>query len=241
VRSGQEAAAMAAENNPSVVSALFTLAGARAAVDVAFANLLPQLSLQGQTFQETNPLQRGLNERGYQITANLSVPLYQGGAEYSGVRQARETVTAQERTVADARRAAVQSAVQAWQTLEAALAAADSSRAAVQANEVALQGEQRQALVGTATTLDVLVTQQTLLNARLTLVQNLANIITGSYGVASAIGRLTARDLGLPVVFYDDTAYYNAVKNKWFGLSGPPESRLYRTVSTSQPTSVSRR
>ncbi len=127
----------------------------------------------------------------------------------------------------------MQNAVQAWQTLEAALAAADSSRAAVQANEVALQGEQRQALVGTATTLDVLVTQQTLLNARLTLVQNLANIVTASYSVASAIGRLTARDLGLPVVFYDDTAYYQAVKNKWFGVSGPPELRLYRTVSTS--------
>ncbi len=64
--------------------------------------------------------------------------------------------------------------------------------------------------------------------------QNLANIVTGSYAVASAIGRLTARDLGLPVVFYDDTAYYNAVKNKWFGVSGPPESRLYRTVSATQ-------
>jgi outer membrane protein len=233
VRNGQEAAAMAGENNPTVIAALFNLAAARDAVDIAFASLLPQLSVQGQLFQETNPLQRGLNERGYQVTANLSVPLYQGGAEYSAVRAAKETAAQQERLVAEARRTAVQNAVQAWQTLEAALAAADSSRAAVQANEVAVQGEQRQALVGTATTLDVLVTQQTLLNARLTLVQNLANIVTASYAVASAIGRLTARDLGLPVVFYDDTAYYNAVKNKWFGLSGPPESRLYRAASPS--------
>jgi outer membrane protein len=36
--------------------------------------------------------------------------------------------------------------------------------------------------------------------------------------VASALGRLTARDLHLPVPLYDDTAYYNAVKNKWSGL-----------------------
>ena len=233
VRNGQDAAAMAGENNPSVVAALFNLAAARDAVDIAFASLLPQLNVQGQIFQETNPLQRGLSERGYQVTANLSVPLYQGGSEYSAVRAAKETAAQQERLVADARRTAVQNAVQAWQTLEAALASADSSRAAVQANEVAVEGEQRQALVGTATTLDVLVQTQTLLNARLTLVQNLSNIITASYAVASAIGRLTARDLGLPVVFYDDTAYYNAVKNKWFGLSGPPESKLYRAVSAS--------
>ncbi|HJS85150.1 MAG TPA: TolC family outer membrane protein [Acetobacteraceae bacterium] len=234
VRNGQEAAAMAGENNPTVIAALFNLAAARDAVDVAFANLLPQLSLQGQAFHQSNQLIRGLDANGYQVTANLSVPLYQGGAEYSAVRAAKQTATQQERAVADARRTAVQNAVQAWQTLEAALAAADSSRAAVAANEIAVQGEQRQALVGTATTLDVLVQTQTLLNARLTLVQNLANIVTASYAVASAIGRLTARDLGLPVVFYDDTAYYNAVKNKWFGLSGPPLSQLYHTASTSE-------
>ncbi len=149
---------MAGDNNPTVVSALFNLAAARDAVDVAFAALLPQLSLQGQTFQSNNASARSFSSNGYQVVANLSVPLYQGGSEYSAVRQARETVAQQERLVADARRTAVQNAVQAWQTLQAALAAADSSRAAVQANEVALQGEQRQALVGTATTLDVLVT-----------------------------------------------------------------------------------
>ncbi len=221
VRNEQQAAAMAGDNNPSVIAALFNLAGSRNAVDVAFGALLPQLSLQSQAFSPTTPRRATSTSNGYQVLANLSVPLYQGGSEYAAVRQARETVTQDDRLVADARRTAVQNAVQAWQTLQAALASADSSRAAVQANQVALEGEERQALVGTATTLDVLVQQQTLLNARLTLVQNLASIVTASYGVASAIGRLTARDLALPVTYYDDTAYYQAVKNKWFGLSGP--------------------
>lgn len=227
IRNEQQAAAMAGDNNPQVIAALFNLAGAHNAVDVAFGALLPQLSLQGQAFQSTNATQRSFETNGYQVTANLSVPLYQGGAEYSAVRQARETVTQQSRVVDDARRTAVQNAVQAWETLQAARASADSSRAAVQANEIALEGIERQALVGTATTLDVLITQQTLLNSRINLVQNLANIVTASYSVASAIGRLTAHDLGLPVVSYDDTAYYEAVKNKWFGLSGPDEQQLY--------------
>jgi outer membrane protein len=231
VRSEQDAAGMAGDNNPAVIAALFNQAGARNAVDVAFSALLPQVSLQGQTFQSNNATSRSSQSNGYQVLANLSVPIYQGGSEYSAVRQARETVTQQERLVADARRTAVQNAVQAWQTLEAARAAADSSRAAVQASQVALEGEQRQALVGTATTLDVLIQQQSLLNARVSLVQNLANIVTASYSVASAIGRLTARDLGLRVTYYDDTGYYEAVKNKWFGVSGPDESRLYRTGS----------
>ncbi len=227
VRNEQQASMTAQDNNPAVIAALFNLAGARNAVDVAFGALLPQLSLQGQAFQSNNASLRNFQSNGYQVLANLSVPIYQGGTEYSAVRQAREMVTQQDRLVADARRTAVQNAVQAWQTLEAARASADSSRAAVQANQVAVEGVERQALVGTATTLDVLIQQQTLLNSRLALVQNLANIVTASYGVASAIGRLTARDLALPVNFYDDTAYYQAVKNKWFGVSGPSETRLY--------------
>jgi outer membrane protein len=33
------------------------------------------------------------------------------------------------------------------------------------------------------------------------------------------VGRLTAKDLALPVPLYDMEAYYRAVRNKWFGTS----------------------
>ncbi|MBV9249910.1 MAG: secretion protein, partial [Acetobacteraceae bacterium] len=65
---------------------------------------------------------------------------------------------------------------------------------------------------------DVLNAQQALLNSRTTLVQNLAQLVLASYQTAAAIGRLTASDLHLNVPLYDETAYYNAVKNRWVGL-----------------------
>ena len=49
------------------------------------------------------------------------------------------------------------------------------------------------------------------------LVQNLASLVTSSYAVAAALGRLTARDLNLNVPLYDDTAYYKAVHDRLFG------------------------
>ena len=146
------------------------------------------------------------------------MPIYQGGSEYSAVRQARQTAQQTRKLVDDARRTAVQNAVQAWETLVAAKASAASTREQIRANQIALEGVEREAIVGSRTTLDVLNAQQALLNSQVTLVQNLAQLITASYGVASALGRLTARDLHLPVPLYDDTAYYNAVKDKWVGL-----------------------
>jgi len=134
------------------------------------------------------------------------------------VRQARQQEQQTQRLVDDARRTAVQNAVQAWETLVAARAAADSTRSQIRANEIALEGVEREAIVGSRTTLDVLNAQQTLLNSQTSLVQNLAQLVNASYAVAAAIGRLTARDMHLPVPLYDETAYYNAVRDKWVGL-----------------------
>ena len=218
VKTARDASIMAANNNPLVVAALFNDAAAKDAIDVAFAQLMPQVSFQGQVFQQNNAAARSTQVNGYQAVGQLAVPVYQGGAEYSAVRQARQSAQQTTQQVDDARRTAVQAAVQAWEQLVAARASADSTREAVRANEIALEGVEREAIVGSRTTLDVLNAQQTLLNSRVSLVQNLAQIVTDSYQVAQAIGRLTAHDLHLPVPLYDETAYYEAVKNKWVGL-----------------------
>jgi outer membrane protein len=212
-----DANAMAAANNPNVVAALFTEAAAKDAFDVAYAALMPNLSLQGQAFRMENTTQAGEIEQGGQVLANLTVPIYQGGQEYAAIRQARQTEQQARKQVDDQRRQAVQAATSAWETYAAAKATIDSDKSAIHANEIALEGVQREAIVGSRTTLDVLNAEQALLASRVTLVQTLASFVTASYQVAVAVGRLTARDLDLHVPLYDETAYFNAVHNRWIG------------------------
>ncbi|MBS0559071.1 MAG: TolC family outer membrane protein [Proteobacteria bacterium] len=217
VKNQQQAAAMAASNNPNVIAALFKDASAKNQVDVQFSQLMPSVSVVGTLFQQQNQTLRSSSTNGYTVLAQVSVPLYQGGQEYASIRQARQQQQQTAKLVDDARRTAVQNAVDAWETLVAARASAASTRVQIQANQVALDGVEREAIVGSRTTLDVLNAQQALLNSQTTLVQNLAALVTASYSVASAIGRLTARDLNLPVPLYDETAYFNAVRDKWAG------------------------
>jgi outer membrane protein len=218
LRDEKEAIAMAESNNPTVIAARFTDAAAKDAVDVAFAALLPTVTLQAQAFQLSNSSSQATASNGYQATVNLTVPIYQGGAEYSAVRQARQQQETTQRQLDDARRTAVQNAVQAWETLIAARASANSTREQIRANEVALEGVEREAIVGSRTTLDVLNAQQTLLTSQTSLVQALTQLVNASYAVAMAVGRLTARDMHLPVPLYDETAYYRTVRDKWVGL-----------------------
>ena len=218
VRNALEAGQIAAANNPNVVAALFDEASARDNIDIQLADLLPQLTVQGQAFRNDNQLQPHTRLTGGQVTANLTVPLYQGGVEYSRVRQARQQAQQFRQTVDEQRRAATQQATQAWEQYQSSRAQVDSQRAAIRASEIALDGVQREAIVGSRTTLEVLNAEQELLNNRTNLVQALATAVLQSYLLASAVGRLTAQDLGLEVDPYDMRAYYNAVRNRWAGL-----------------------
>ncbi len=217
VGSKAQAAREAARNNPNVVVAVFAQAAAKDAVDVAIAALAPQLSVSASAFDENNPSGPHTASTGGQVLANLTVPLYQGGTEYAAIRQARDKVQAAFAALIDAQRTAVAQATQSWEALRASQAAVRSSQAQIHADAIALDGTERQEIVGTRTTLDVLNAQQALLNAQTQQIQNIGNVVTSSYGILAAIGRLTATDLGLPVHHYDDLKYYHAVKEALFG------------------------
>lgn len=212
-----QADALAGRNNPNVVAALFTDSAARDAFDVAYSALLPTVNVQVSAFRNSNQAFPGFSESGGQVLGNISFPLYQGGSEYAAIRQARQQEIQARKQLEDQRRTAVQAATAAWEQLAAARASIASNRSAVRANEIAVEGLEREALVGSRTTLDVLLGVQSLLQAQTALVQALATLVISSYQVAQAVGRLTARDLSLNVPLYDDTAYYKAVRDLWIG------------------------
>jgi outer membrane protein len=216
-RTIDEAKALAARNNPNVIAALFTNSAAKDNFDQQYARLMPNLSLQGLLSRGKDVQTQNLTQKVAEGQITMTVPIYQGGIEYAAIRQARQQEQQARDKVDDARRTAVQQAVSGWETYYATKASIESDHAQVRANEIALEGVQREALVGSRTTQDVLNQEQNLLQARTQLVQDLAKLVTASYSVAAAAGRLTARDLGLQVPLYDETAYYKAVRNKWIG------------------------
>ncbi len=217
VKTETDASSLAIANNPNVIAAKFNESQLRDAVDAAFAQLGPNIAIQGSTFYTNGTTLSSESTYGASALLNVTIPLYQGGAEYAAIRQARQNYLQAVRQTEDAQRQARELAVQAWETLAAARASIDSARAGVKSSEIALEGLEREALVGSATTQEVLIGQQNLLSAQITLVQDITSMVTASYGVASAIGRLTAADLGLQVPLYDETAYYRAVKDKLWG------------------------
>ena len=218
----EEALSLAAHNNFSVISATFAELAARDNIDVVRGQLLPQISVVGtlaRSYDQSVNF-KGTLTNSAQVTAQLTMPLYEGGAIYSQTRQAEQTVGQRRSQVDDARRAAVQTATQFWSTLQAARASISSFAAAVRAAQIALEGMQQEALVGTRTVLDVLIQNQQLLTTQSQLVTAQHDAALAEFNLAAAVGRLIAPELNLPVKLYDMEQHYKEVKDKWIGFRG---------------------
>jgi outer membrane protein len=218
----EESLSLAANNNFSVISATFAELAARDNIDVVRGQLLPQVSVIGTLARsyDQSATFKGALLNSAQITAQLTMPLYEGGAIYSQTRQAEQTVGQRRSQVDDARRAAVQTASQFWSTLQAARASISSFASAVRAAQIALEGTQQEALVGTRTVLDVLIANQQLLTTQSQLVTAQHDAALAEFNLAAAVGRLIAPELNLPVKLYDMERHYKEVKDKWIGFAG---------------------
>jgi len=209
--------------HPTITTAMYNVDVSLYQVKVAEGALAPTLSAVGQvtkSFGSTTSL-AVLENLSASIAAQYSVPIYQGGAEYSAIRQAKETL-GQRRLDLDTARDQVQaSTTQAWGQLEAAKAQINATQAQVTAAEVALNGVREEARVGQRTTLDVLNAQQDLVNARVALVTAQRDRVVASYTVLAATGAFSPQVLGLKVQSYDPVTHYHQVRDNWAGVRTP--------------------
>jgi len=220
-KSLNDAIAVATSSNPTVVSAQHALDAAILQVKVAEGALLPTLALQAGYQRNWESQLSLLDSYNASILTQLSVPLYQGGAEYSLVRQAKEQAGQRRLELDLAARQARQGVVQAWGQVESTIGSIRSTETQVKTAESALNGVRDEANVGQRTTLDVLNAQQELVNARAALVTAQRDRVVASYTLLAATGRLAPEILELNIRPYNPKVHYHQVRDSWTGLRTP--------------------
>jgi outer membrane protein len=216
-----ECVAEGSNRHPAITTAVYNIDIAQHLVQGAEGALLPVLALQGNAQQSFEPQLNVPKTYTLSIIGQLSVPIYQGGAEYSAVRQAKETLGQRRLELDLARDQVRQLIVQSWSQLDATKAQIKSTETQAKAAESALNGVREEARVGQRTTLDVLNAQQELVNARAAVVTAQRDRIVASYTLLAAVGRLSPQPLGLQVTNYDAIVHYQQVRDNWFGLRTP--------------------
>lgn len=218
-----DAVEIAVAESPNVRQARLNEEAARYSVNQAKGNLLPSVDLTYQRLHNEGITAFGPNvfpavfDRS-RVSVQLTVPIFNGGQRHSGVRRAKQLRSQRMMEIYQAERVAQEQALVAWDNYRAAKGQILSNEAQVRANEIALEGVRQEAYVGSRTTLDVLNAEQELLNARVSLVRAQRDEAVAAYSLVSAVGRLTARDIGLGIELYDETAYLEKVDGKFIGF-----------------------
>ena len=186
----EAAVALALADNPQVLTAKANEKAAEQAIKVAKGALLPKVGLVGnagvietyqdQTFRDTN----------FGLSAQVTVPIYQGGLASSKTRGARLEADQARYNRMATERAVTEQVTATWDALIAAREGITASRSRVTAAEIALEGAEQELAVGTRITLDVLDQERELLEARLGLVDAERQAYIATHQLLATTGRL---------------------------------------------------
>jgi outer membrane protein len=218
-RSLDRAQDIASEVNPNILAAAFVEESSVYNIEVVKADLLPEVDViaSAQLEDDFDRDNSNANSRSASLQGVLTIPLYEAGRVYSGVRQAKQVASQRRLQVIETGRSVREAVSNSWNNLLAARQLITANRSQVSASELALDGVRQEYLVGSRATLDVLDAQAEVVNARISLVAAERDQVVASYQVLGSMGQLTARDLDLPVEYYDVEENYRNVRNKWIG------------------------
>lgn len=202
--------ATAVDKNPALRAQQERLQSAEANVETARAGYWPTLYLGGSfgdrrttgdsTFSSavlpssvTNPIDS--RSRGPSVGITLSVPIFNGGATASRVRQALAQRDVATDELEQQRRALVRNTRNAYQTLVAGISEVEARRLALVSARSAYEASQVGLEVGTRTVLDVLNNQQNLFNAQRAFAQARYNFLQNRLILEQAAGTLDGTDV----------------------------------------------
>lgn len=212
-RTVDEARAVALRTHPVILQAQHQAKASDIGVELARAQMRPNLSGSARINQTFDPDTLGLATNSTSLGVEFSQTIYAGGRLSSAFRQAIMQQQAAHAGLLQTGVNVSEAVGRAWSNILVANASIIAGDEQIRAAQAAYDGVKEEAALGSRTTLDVLDAEQDLLSAKAARLQATANYYIGQYQLLSAMGLLTADHLKLGIPTFDPQAYFNAVKN----------------------------
>jgi outer membrane protein len=178
--------------NPLYQQSQRAIDAGNARVEQARANGRPTVSLDGAYGYDANL--SAANDRTFPRASSggvtLRIPILTGGLVHSQVRQAQATLSAARFDSDEAGREAILATDTAWAALGSARAQGEANALSLQAADLALKGVRAEYVFGLRSTLDILVADESLRSAQLSLARNQSDMIIAQAALLHATGML---------------------------------------------------
>lgn len=219
-----DALALSESGNPEILKAVYENEAEKHDTRTLVGEILPEVNLTGTGTRTYNPTFGNADQQdNATVELKASIPLFSSGRAGARIRQARLQENQSRIDIETKKRAIREQTIAAWEDLAAGKAGLEARKAQVQAAQEAFDGMEQEAKLGSRTTLDLLDSEQELLDAQTALVGADRDVTVSFFRLLSAMGELTGEALGL-AAFEDElktAAHYdNDKKNKVNGEKG---------------------
>ncbi|WP_266158189.1 TolC family outer membrane protein [Dyella silvatica] len=192
----------AIKNNPTILSQQFTVQAAERSISAARAGHLPTLNgtvtrSKTSSWSENGGSSSGTGNGSFGNTfgVTLSIPIFEGGATQSKVRQAIYQRDAAQDTLESNRRQVVYNVLNDYRIVVAGIAQVEAGKAAVDSGKKSVEATRAGFDVGTQTMIDVLNAIQVLTNAQSTYSQNRHQFVLSQLQLKQDAGSIGMKDL----------------------------------------------
>ena len=186
-------------NNPDLNKLRFELINSKIQIRSNTLNFFPEFSISGsygKSMESSRTIER---KDSFEVTANLSMPLFNKGHNFFNLEKSRNTAMISQRKI-ESKKINLQHEVKsAWKKIESLKSSIKALEASVESNLVAFEGVEQEAGVGTRTTFDILSAQQALTDAESNLVNAKFQLINSSFDLLQACGLLTFNYLKIKI------------------------------------------
>lgn len=182
----EECLEIAKKNNPILKSVFYKHKAADQAVIIALSKSLPSLDISARI---KNIYELG-NQRDYSLSFNVSVPIFQKGMNFAVVDQANLTAKQYMHDYYETVKNIEEEVITRWENVLTACSILDSSKGAVKAAEVVVDGIKQEAELNLRTTIDVLDAERELFKAKINLTEAEGNYVISVYNLLFTIGNL---------------------------------------------------
>ena len=199
-RSLNEAIERAMVNDPALLQAEKALRSAELNILSAKAQNGPSMSITASARHNQDLLRDSADyTTSFAASTSINVPLYQGGAGVSRVRQASVDRDAAEAQLNAQRAQTRANVIGAWNNLQAQEAALNSFVSQIQAAELAVRSATAEEQAGVGTKLATIDAEKDLTSAQVSLSTTRSGQVVAGYALLQAMGDLTSEKLRLPV------------------------------------------
>ena len=186
---------IAFKNNPKIKIAELEENIAKFDVKSQFAELMPNITLDGEYQSREDTASKGSYSDTTEITAKITVPLFKGGKNFSKIKQAKIIAKKVRYELENKRNEVTETVTKSWtyfQTSETLLKAANIN---IEARKLMLEGIEHEVKLGIKSYIDLLQSKEDLIDAEFNKITAIKNYIISALQLKADIGELSLKDL----------------------------------------------